>query len=281
MGNYKFIPVNAHQVMDTLKNAPWELYMAPFRCAPHVWYVGGQWWVSCFLIDTGDGLILIDTGMRTAQYLLVDSIYRAGFRVDDIKMILVSHAHGDHCDCVRCMAELSGAEVWMSREDDEFKRDHFEGVYMGQPGHDFTVNHYFSDEEPIRLGNITIRTRLCAGHTPGTTSFFFEDRDEQTGKVYRCAMHGGAGTRQIENSSLDAFGLPHSLRDTFIRNCLELQNEPVDICLASHNRMCNFTAGLNEQDRTDYSGFVDPDTWRLFMQDLVAQARAIAEKEDD
>ena len=44
----------------TLAYRPWELAIKPFQVAPQTWYVAGQTWVGCYLIDTGDGLILID-----------------------------------------------------------------------------------------------------------------------------------------------------------------------------------------------------------------------------
>ena len=60
----------------TLAYRPWELAIKPFQVAPQTWYVAGQTWVGCYLIDTGDGLILIDTAIAESAYMLVDSIYR-------------------------------------------------------------------------------------------------------------------------------------------------------------------------------------------------------------
>lgn len=86
----------AHPV-ETLASRPWELSVKPLQVAPQTWYVAGQTWVGCYLIDTGDGLILLDTAIPESLYLLVDSIYSLGYRPEDIKKILISHAHFDHC----------------------------------------------------------------------------------------------------------------------------------------------------------------------------------------
>ena len=80
----------------TLAYKPWTLAIEPFQVAPHTWYVAGQTWVGCYLIDTGEGLILIDAAIPESMYMLVDSIYKIGFKPTDIKKILISHAHFDH-----------------------------------------------------------------------------------------------------------------------------------------------------------------------------------------
>ena len=272
---YEFIPVNGVQMMKTLVDEPWTMYTKPFKCAPHVWYVAGQWWVSCYILDTGDGLILIDTGTRGSLYLLMDSIYQAGFNPRDIKKVFLTHAHGDHCDCVRSIAELTGAEIWLSKEDDDFKAAHIDGVYPFGGGHDFTVTNHYDDNAPIKMGRMCICTKLCSGHTPGTTSFFFTDTDEETGKTYRVALHGGAGVNQMKNRFLDPYEIPHSIRKTFLETSKAMLDLPVDICLSSHNMMTNFLSGLNENDRTDYTGFVNPQIWKQFMQTLIADAQEI------
>lgn len=102
---------------------PWTLAVEPFQVAPHTWYVAGQTWVGCYLIDTGAGLILIDTAIPESLYLLVDSIYKIGFNPRDIKRILISHAHFDHMGAAGAMKELTGAELYMSKEDTKFMEE--------------------------------------------------------------------------------------------------------------------------------------------------------------
>ena len=53
------------------------------------------------LIDTGDGLILIDTAYPQTVYLLLESIRRLGFGPADIRYLLNCHAHYDHCGGTR------------------------------------------------------------------------------------------------------------------------------------------------------------------------------------
>ena len=92
----------------------------PFRVAPRVWYVGNTW-VGSFLIQTSEGLALIDTTVMEDLYLLIDSIHRLGFDSKDLKHIFLTHAHMDHDGAARALKELTGAKVWLSREDEEWR----------------------------------------------------------------------------------------------------------------------------------------------------------------
>ena len=102
---------------------PWKLAVAPFQVSPRTWYVSGQSWVGAYLIDTGAGCILLDTAIPESLYLLVDSIYRTGHQLSDIKMILLSHAHFDHIGAAEALRKLTGAKVYMSREDTRFLQE--------------------------------------------------------------------------------------------------------------------------------------------------------------
>ena len=45
-------PAIPHPV-ETLVHEPWSLAIKPFQVSPNTWYVAGQTWVGCYLIDTG------------------------------------------------------------------------------------------------------------------------------------------------------------------------------------------------------------------------------------
>ena len=64
------ISKNAALLWDHAANKPWLLTQKPFRVAPRVYYVGNTW-VGAYLIDTGDGLVLIDTTVFETTYLVL------------------------------------------------------------------------------------------------------------------------------------------------------------------------------------------------------------------
>jgi len=83
----------------------WNRPIEPFRIAGNLYYVGSAN-VSSFLIATSGGLILLDTGFREAEPALESNIRKLGFRLEDVRLLLISHAH---CDHVGAMAGLGVA----------------------------------------------------------------------------------------------------------------------------------------------------------------------------
>lgn len=260
----------------TLAYRPWTLAIKPFQVAPQTWYVSGQTWVGCYLIDTGEGLILIDTAIAESLYMLVDSIYKLGYKLTDIKKILISHAHFDHCGGARAMKELTGAEIYMSKEDMEFmEKIPEETMDVDKDSHvqEFTVDHYYSDNEPIVMGNVTIKTMLTPGHTIGCTSFFWTVKNPSNGEEYVVGMHGGVGA----NTMNDAYYaksryLTPALRERFLSDAEKMKQIHVDIALPSHPNQITITdrAGSYTEESQPY---LDPTIWADFMDERVRQVK--------
>lgn len=251
---------------------PWLHYIEPFRMGPHVYSVGGNDDVCVYLLDTGRGLILIDTGMEQSVYLLVDSIHRMGFDPRDIKMILLSHYHGDHVNGARLLHEISGAEIWLSEEDEAMHQLHAADTipFRTLP---YEVNHFYRADEPVVLGRFAIHTRLTPGHTPGATSFFFTDTDDVTGKTYRMAMHGGVGVNQMKPGNLAKNGLKEEHAHRFIRDCEEMAEIPVDITLPSHLNQINLWPNISA-DKQDYGNYIEPTCWGDLMHSRAEAVKA-------
>ena len=239
----------------------WEHAIPVYKNAPHVWNVGGQDNVAAFLIDTGDGLVLIDTGLcNQTFYLLIDRIWRSGHDPKEIKKIFLTHWHGDHSCCARVLKELIGdVEIWLSKEDEAEHQKHKDDTFPSSVT-PYTVTNFYNDANPLKMGNMEFTFRVCPGHTAGATSFFFEDTDEVTGKTYKCALHGGLGVDSMRPARLDRDGLPQEQAHTFVRDCYELAKMPVDIALASHLNQNNIMPNL-PADPNDYTVFVADYAW--------------------
>ena len=71
--------------------------------------------VNAWALKAGDGIVLVDTGMhdRGTMAHLEQALDRTGHRVSDIQLIVVTHAHIDHCGQAPPLAERAGCEVWM------------------------------------------------------------------------------------------------------------------------------------------------------------------------
>ena len=264
--------------VKTLAYEPWEIAVKPFQVAPQTWYVSGQTWVGCYLIDTGDGLILIDTAIPESLYLMVDSICQLGFKMTDIKKILLSHAHFDHCGAAAAMKKLTGAELYMSKEDTEFyKACPEETLVLDPDSHPqyFEVDKYYSDDEPITLGNISIRTILTPGHTIGCTSFLWDVKNPANGETYVVGMHGGVGANTMNDDYYSTSKyLPPDLRDRFISDADKLKKIHVDIALPSHPNQIE-TMDRAGQYTDESQPYLDDTIWADFIDERVRQVKSL------
>ena len=261
-----------------LTRHPWTMAVPPFQVAPRVWYVSGQRWVGCYLIDTGAGLVLLDTALAESLYLLIDAIYRIGYRPEDIRKILISHGHFDHCGAAGALKALSGAELYLSREDWAWIQAYPEETIAMVPGihaQAFQPDHFYADNRPVALGDVTFHTRLTPGHTPGCTSFFWEMVDRAAGERYRIAMHGGVGTNTMNDEYYaHSRSLTPALRARFLRDAEAMRTIPVDIALPSHpNQRADFLDKAGSY-ADGYQPYLDRTAWTRFLEERIRLTRA-------
>src|SRR5258708_6134285 len=86
------------------------------RVIGNVYYVGGVDLAS-YLIVTPKGSILINTGFEDSVPLIRSSIKALGFQFSDIKLLLVTHAHGDHVAGMATVKRLTGAKMLAIEEE--------------------------------------------------------------------------------------------------------------------------------------------------------------------
>lgn len=225
---------------------PWEGKMTPFRIVGNVYFIG-TFQASCHLINTGDGLILVDPGYSNTLYLVVQSIYELGFNPKDIKYIINTHWHGDHTEATAAMVDLSGAKTLIGRNDEDKAKKYF------------IPDILIKDGDMLALGNTTITFMETPGHTKGTISFFFDTEDN--GKIYRVGMFGGAGANTMALGRFDYDGCRNDYRNSLHR----LQNEHVDVFIGNHV-WNNDTAKKGELLlKTGENKFIDSNLWHEFL----------------
>jgi glyoxylase-like metal-dependent hydrolase (beta-lactamase superfamily II) len=69
--------------------------------------------VNAFLIDTDDGLTLIDTGIPGSGDKILQAVRELGKHPTDIKNILVTHCHADHSGSLAMLKKETEASAWM------------------------------------------------------------------------------------------------------------------------------------------------------------------------
>ena len=141
----------------------------------NIYYIGLADYAS-YLITSDQGHILIDPTFRSTVPLIEQSITSLGFRVRDIKIILITHAHADHSEGAARMKDLSGAQLLVMDGDAQTVESGAGGTMPP-----VKVDRVLHDKDEVRLGGNVVTVRLAAGHTKGNTTFTW--KAEQDGET--------------------------------------------------------------------------------------------------
>ena len=239
---------------------PWEGRIEPFKVVGNVYFCG-TFQASCHLIDTGDGLILIDPGYENTLYLVLDSIYKLGFRPEQIKYIINTHWHWDHTEATAALAELSGAKTLVGRWDEENAKRYF------------TPDILVKDGYALTLGNTTMTFLETPGHTKGTISLFFHT--QENGTTYRVGMFGGAGANTLAKGAFDFEGCREAYRESVHR----LQEEHVDVFIGNHTWNNDTFPKAKLLRETGENRFLDAELWHQFLTFCEKRLDEVIEKE--
>jgi metallo-beta-lactamase class B len=153
-------------------NPDWTTPIAPFRIADNLYYVGSKDLAS-YLIVTAAGDILINSSLKESPPLIRHSIEQLGFKITDVKILLISHAHFDHDAGSAEIKRLSGAKYMVmdadvpvvesgGAKDFAYPDDRYPVV---------KVDRILHDGEEVRLGNAVLVAHKTPGHTRGCTTW--------------------------------------------------------------------------------------------------------------
>src|SRR5512136_332166 len=93
-----------------------ETAFPPHKIIGNVYYVGTRT-LSSFLVVTSQGNILINSTYERNVPTIQKSVQQLGFKFSDVKILLGSHAHGDHQEGDALVKQLTGARVMAMAED--------------------------------------------------------------------------------------------------------------------------------------------------------------------
>jgi glyoxylase-like metal-dependent hydrolase (beta-lactamase superfamily II) len=102
-------PTRAREVGrgERVLGGAWRLRLPlPFPGVPHC---------NAWALAAGDGIVLVDTGACEPGSMadVERALDQVGRRVEDVRLIVITHAHVDHCGAAPVIAERAGCEVWM------------------------------------------------------------------------------------------------------------------------------------------------------------------------
>lgn len=244
-------------------------YVHPFQIYGNVWYVGDSW-VCVHLIDTGNGLLLIDSGNCGATAMLIQAIWEAGFNPADVKWIVHSHGHVDHIGGANYFKKMFGTKLYLGAPDAQMFREHPE-LSAIQGSHNlcdtlFTPDYEIQEGDVLTFGNTTLSFTLVPGHTEGCVALFF---DAYNGSgVKRCGYYGGFGFNTLQKEFLMEIGDPElKTRQIYLQSLAKVRDQKVDIFLGNHC-INNDTLGRHQKQLENPNGpnpFVDEQAWGNYL----------------
>lgn len=178
----------------------------PSKIFDNVYWIGTNI-VGAILVDTKEGLLLIDTGSNSREAgIIADGIRSLGFAPEDIRLIVISHDHFDHYGGAGYFLSqiCPSARLAMSQAGWNFlQTTPYEFAFIGPRPEKADI--LLTDNQKISLGNTVLACVFTPGHSPGCLSFIFNS--SYLGKEIAVGVMGGSGCwpdmpeiRQYQNS---------------------------------------------------------------------------------
>ena len=211
----------------------------PHKIVGNIYYVGTRT-LSSFLITTPAGNILINSTYERNVRTIAKSVEQLGFKFSDVRILLGTHAHGDHQEGDALVKELTGAQVLAMREDVPA----LEAITPSGKAH--PIDHVLRDGEEVSIGATTLVAHLTPGHTRGCTTWTMK------------AAEGGKTFNVVFACSYRAPGIvtPETEAE-FTRTFKMLRTLPCDVPLGDHPAQYNMAAKYARLAASGSNPFVD------------------------
>lgn len=245
-------------------------YMHPFQMYGNLYYVGDNW-VCVHLIDTGEGLLLIDGGNCGATAMLIQSIWEAGFNPADVKWMILSHGHVDHIGAAVFFKKMFGTQLLLGAPDAKmFEENPEQSVIQESTDYADTLfkpDVLIQDNDVMTFGNTTIQFYLVPGHTAGCIACFFDIHGEQGTK--RAGYYGGFGFNTLLREFLKEIGDPtYQMRQTYLDSLKKVRDQPVDVFMGNHtNNNKLVEKRLYMQEHPGENPFIDNKAWASYLDE--------------
>lgn len=254
----------AAQRLHAQTNPDWITPIAPFRIAGSLYYVGGKDLAS-YLIVTPAGDILINSNLQNCVPMIRASVERLGFKFKDIKILLISHAHGDHDSGSAELLRATGAKYMVMDGDVSVVESGgaTDFAYSKDTYAPAKVNRILHDGDAVKLGGTVLIAHRTAGHTRGCTTWTMQVT--QAGRPLNVVIVGSwnvnPGWRLVDRPGQPASypGIAAEYRRTFAT----LKRLPCDIFLGAHGAYFGMLGKL-DRIKAGASGdvWIDPAGYR-------------------
>jgi len=217
----------------------------PHKIIGNIYYVGTRT-LSSFLIVTPQGNILINSTYERNVPTIEKSVQQLGFKFSDIKILLGTHAHGDHQEGDAALKQLTGAQVMMMAEDVPALRE------MKPGGKEHPIDKILHDGESVTLGGTTLVAHLTAGHTRGCTTW--TTKAQEGGKTYNVVINCSLRPPNV---------LTPPITDEFNRSFKRVRSLPCDVQVGDHPAQYDMQTKYAKLRSGGRNPFIDPASCKL------------------
>jgi metallo-beta-lactamase class B len=247
----------------------WINPFPPHRVMGNLYYVGSEGLAS-YLITTPNGNILINSSLEQSVPLIQASIEKLGFKFSDTKILLISHAHWDHCAGSAKIIQMTGAKYMVLDADVPVvesggKKDFRYGNDASTFYPPAKVDRVLHDGDEVKLGNAVLVAHKTAGHTKGCTTWTMKVRDDKTGTTYNAVIVGSPnvnpGYKLVNNAEY-----PQIAQD-YEHEFAVLKALPCDIFLGAHGAYYDMAAKYPKLNAAGENPFIDPAGYKAYIAD--------------
>ncbi|HZM97356.1 MAG TPA: subclass B3 metallo-beta-lactamase [Vicinamibacterales bacterium] len=227
----------------------------PHKVIGNVYYVGSEQLAS-YLITTPEGHILINSSFETTVPVIRAAVEKLGFKFTDVKILLGSHAHGDHMEGDALVKELTKAQVMAMEQDVPALRT------MRPGGKEHPIDRVLHDGDDVKLGGTTLVAHRTAGHTKGCTTWTLraQEADKAYNVLISCSIGVNPGYVLVNNKDYP------EIADDYVRSFKVMRSLPVDVFLGAHGNFYNLT---EKYARLEKGGgpnpFIDPEGFKQYV----------------
>ena len=245
----------------------WTEPFPAFQIAGNLFYVGSRGLAS-YLITTDEGHILINSDLEANVPMIRKSVESLGFKFSDIKILLISHAHYDHCAGSAAIKQLTGAKYMVMEGDVDVvesggKNDFQYGNDPTQQYPPTKVDRVLHDGDQVKLGDATLTARLTPGHTRGCTTWTMKvnDGSKTRNVVIIGSPNVNPGYKLVGNTVYP--GITEDYEKTF----RVLKSLPVDYFLGAHGSYFDLEKKYPKFKAGDAAALIDTAGYKSYVEE--------------
>jgi metallo-beta-lactamase class B len=269
------LPVYAQVAPDWIQPFP------PYRIAGNVYYVGSKGLAS-YLVVTPQGFILINSSLEQSVPLIQESVEKLGFHFNDVKILLISHAHWDHCAGSARIKQLTGAKYVVMDADvsvvESGGKSDFQ--YGNSPETLYPptkVDRVLHDGGEVKLNGAVLVAHKTPGHTKGCTTWTMRVADG--GKTYDVVIVGSPnvnpGYKLVNNAAYPQIAQDY---ESAFRVWKSL---PCDIFLGAHGGYYGMEDKYARLKNGDSNPFLDPAGYKAYITEREEAFRTELKKQQE